>query len=107
MPFEKRQRKYCSVFSIVFIYHQTNWLKIKAPLRPENCLLPMKEAEANDKKLNTLEDANNPTRAIFFAVQNSIVNVLNLFDIVRLYEGQKIRVDPQNIRKTTAAEAHS
>lgn len=45
------------------------------------------EAEKNQILLNTLEDENNPIRAIF-AVQklNEGWDVLNLFDIVRLYE---------------------
>ena len=45
------------------------------------------EKEANQKLLNSLEDAGNPIRAIF-AVQklNEGWDVLNLFDIVRCYE---------------------
>ena len=65
-----------------------------------------KETEANQIKLNTLEDANNPIRAIF-AVQklNEGWDVLNLFDIVRLYEGQNSGGSNTNFGKTTIAEA--
>lgn len=65
--------------------------RIKSNFKPENCLSANNDAEAeqNQLRLNTLEDENNPIRAIF-AVQklNEGWDVLNLFDIVRLYEGQ-------------------
>ena len=82
--------------------------RLKANFRPENCLSANddKEAEANQIKLNTLEDANNPIRAIF-AVQklNEGWDVLNLFDIVRLYEGQNSGGSTKTFGKTTVAEA--
>jgi type III restriction enzyme len=65
--------------------------------KAENCLSAnesdtkdkkkQQEGEASDRLLNTLEEPNNPIRAIF-AVQklNEGWDVLNLFDIVRLYE---------------------
>ena len=62
------------------------------------------EKEANQKRLNTLEDDDNPIRAIF-AVQklNEGWDVLNLFDIVRCYE---TRDSGRNkIGKTTMSEA--
>ena len=62
------------------------------------------EKEANQKRLNTLEDDRNPIRAIF-AVQklNEGWDVLNLFDIVRCYE---TRDSGRNkIGTTTMAEA--
>lgn len=63
--------------------------RIKSNFRFENCISANNdlEAEKNQLLLNTLEDENNPIRAIF-AVQklNEGWDVLNLFDIVRLYE---------------------
>jgi len=63
--------------------------RIQANFKPENCLSANNDAEAEQNQilLNTLEDENNPIRAIF-AVQklNEGWDVLNLFDIVRLYE---------------------
>lgn len=65
--------------------------RIKSNFRFENCISANndEEAEKNQLLLNTLEDENNPIRAVF-AVQklNEGWDVLNLFDIVRLYEGQ-------------------
>ncbi len=53
-----------------------------------NCISANNDAEAeqNQIRLNTLEDENNPVRAVF-AVQklNEGWDVLNLLDIVRLY----------------------
>ena len=62
------------------------------------------EKEANQKRLNTLEDAKNPIRAIF-AVQklNEGWDVLNLFDIVRCYETRDS--GRGKIGKTTMSEA--
>lgn len=63
--------------------------RIQANFRFENCLSANNDAEAEQNQilLNTLEDENNPIRAVF-AVQklNEGWDVLNLFDIVRLYE---------------------
>ncbi len=79
---------------------------IQNNFKPENCLSANndKEAEQNQILLNTLEDENNPIRAIF-AVQklNEGWDVLNLFDIVRLYEDR----DGKNGKpgKTTISEA--
>ena len=65
--------------------------RIKSNFKEENCISANndKEAELNQIRLNTLEDENNPIRAVF-AVQklNEGWDVLNLFDIVRLYEGR-------------------
>ena len=63
-----------------------------------------KEKEANQKRLNTLEDAGNPIRAIF-AVQklNEGWDVRNLFDIVRCYETRDS--GRGKIGKTTMSEA--
>ena len=64
------------------------------------------EAELNQIRLNTLEDENNPIRAIF-AVQklNEGWDVLNLFDIVRLYEGQNTGGTNTTVGATTLSEA--
>lgn len=74
--------------------------------KPENCLSANNdmEAEKNQILLNTLEDENNPIRAVF-AVQklNEGWDVLNLFDIVRLYEGWD--GNKKKPGKTTIAEA--
>ena len=65
--------------------------RIKSNFKEENCVSANndREAEINQILLNTLEDENNPIRAVF-AVQklNEGWDVLNLFDIVRLYEGR-------------------
>jgi len=80
--------------------------RIQANFKPENCLSANNDAEAEQNQilLNTLEDENNPIRAVF-AVQklNEGWDVLNLFDIVRLYEGRDGRENQPG--KTTIAEA--
>lgn len=82
--------------------------RIKANFKEENCISANnnEEAEQNQIKLNTLEDENNPIRAVF-AVQklNEGWDVLNLFDIVRLYEGQNSGGSSTTIGKTTLSEA--
>jgi len=79
---------------------------IQANFRFENCLSANNDAEAEQNQilLNTLEDENNPIRAVF-AVQklNEGWDVLNLFDIVRLYEGRDGRENRPG--RTTLAEA--
>jgi type III restriction enzyme len=79
---------------------------IQANFKAENCLSANndKEAEQNQILLNTLEDENNPIRAVF-AVQklNEGWDVLNLFDIVRLYEDRDGKEGKPG--KTTLAEA--
>ncbi|MDR6514124.1 DEAD/DEAH box helicase family protein [Chryseobacterium camelliae] len=80
--------------------------RIRSNFRKENCLSANNdlEAEKNQILLNTLEDENNPIRAVF-AVQklNEGWDVLNLFDIVRLYEDR----DGKDCKpgKTTLSEA--
>lgn len=80
--------------------------RIKSNFKEENCISANndKEAELNQIRLNTLEDENNPIRAVF-AVQklNEGWDVLNLFDIVRLYEGRDGRAGKPG--KTTISEA--
>ena len=80
--------------------------RLKANFDETKCLSANNdpEKEKNQLLLNSLEEKNNPIRAIF-AVQklNEGWDVLNLFDIVRLYEGR----DAQNNRpgRTTISEA--
>jgi type III restriction enzyme len=80
--------------------------RIQANFKAENCLSANndKETEQNQILLNTLEDENNPIRAVF-AVQklNEGWDVLNLFDIVRLYEDRDGKEGKPG--KTTLAEA--
>jgi len=82
--------------------------RIKSNFRFENCISANndEEAEKNQLLLNTLEDENNPIRAVF-AVQklNEGWDVLNLFDIVRLYEGQNTGGTNKTIGATTLSEA--
>ncbi|GEN76293.1 DEAD/DEAH box helicase family protein [Chryseobacterium hagamense] len=80
--------------------------RIQSDFREENCLSANHDAEAekNQILLNTLEDEKNPVRAVF-AVQklNEGWDVLNLFDIVRLYEDRDGRDGKPG--KTTLSEA--
>jgi type III restriction enzyme len=80
--------------------------RIQSNFKPENCLSANNDAEAEQNQilLNTLEDENNPIRAVF-AVQklNEGWDVLNLFDIVRLYEGRDGKGGKPG--KTTISEA--
>ena len=82
--------------------------RLKANFKEENCISANNDAEAENNQilLNTLEDGNNPIRAIF-AVQklNEGWDVLNLFDIVRLYEGQNTGGKNVTIGNTTLSEA--
>lgn len=80
--------------------------RIQNHFRKENCLSANNdsEAEKNQILLNTLEEENNPIRAVF-AVQklNEGWDVLNLFDIVRLYEDRDGKDGKPG--KTTLSEA--
>jgi len=80
--------------------------RLKSEFRNEYCLSVNNEKEKETYQLlvNTLEDTDNPIRAIF-AVQklNEGWDVLNLFDIVRCYETRDS--GGNKIGKTTTAEA--
>ena len=80
--------------------------RIQANFRFDNCISANNDAEAmrNQILLNTLEDENNPIRAVF-AVQKLSEgwDVLNLFDIVRLYEDRDGKDGKPG--KTTLSEA--
>ena len=80
--------------------------RLKSEFREEYCLSVNNEKEKETYQLlvNTLEDQDNPIRAIF-AVQklNEGWDVLNLFDIVRCYETRDS--GKGKIGRTTTAEA--
>ncbi len=99
-------QKAFSYFGNKNISHQVIVDRIKSYFKEENCISANNDAEAelNQIRLNTLEDENNPIRAVF-AVQklNEGWDVLNLFDIVRLYDGRDGKAG--NPGKTTIAEA--
>lgn len=82
--------------------------RLKSNFKDENCISANddKEIEKTQIKLNTLEEENNPIRAVF-AVQklNEGWDVLNLFDIVRLYEGQNTGGTNKTFGSTTLSEA--
>lgn len=88
------------------ITHSSIAERIKSNFKPENCISANndEEAELNQIRLNTLEDENNPIRAVF-AVQklNEGWDVLNLFDIVRLYETRDSK--DGKVGSTTLSEA--
>lgn len=80
--------------------------RIQANFRFENCLSANNDAEAEQNQilLNNLEDENNPIRAVFAVHKlNEGWDVLNLFDIVRLYEDRDGRDGKPG--KTTLSEA--
>lgn len=82
--------------------------RIQANFKAENCLSANNDAEAEQNQilLNTLEDENNPIRAIFAVHKlNEGWDVLNLFDIVRLYEGQNTGGSNKSVGSTTLSEA--
>ena len=80
--------------------------RLKSDFQERYCLSVNddKEKEANQILVNTLEDKENPIRAIF-AVQklNEGWDVLNLFDIVRCYETRDTRFSRAG--RTTISEA--
>jgi len=83
--------------------------KIQIAFDKKRCLSTNedKELEKNQRLLNSLEDSNNPIRAIFTVDKlNEGWDVLNLFDIVRLYEGQSMGGSNKGkIGKKTISEA--
>ncbi|TDG37457.1 DEAD/DEAH box helicase [Pedobacter changchengzhani] len=82
--------------------------RLKSNFRFENCISANSddEAEKNQLLLNTLEDENNPIRAVFAVHKlNEGWDVLNLFDIVRLYEGQNTGGTNTTVGAATLSEA--
>jgi len=88
------------------ITNQQLTLRLKAEFSESRCLSVNEEVEKKGQqlRLNSLEDKDNPIRAIF-AVQklNEGWDVLNLFDIVRCYEARDSKAGRPG--KTTIAEA--
>lgn len=75
--------------------------------KPENCISANNntEKEKNQMLLNSLEDENNPIRAVFAVNKlDRGWDVLNLFDIVRMYDDRN-EESKGKIGKTTRAEA--
>ena len=82
-------------------------LRTKSNFRQENCISANNDAEKerNQMLLNSLEDENNPIRAVFAVNKlDRGWDVLNLFDIVRMYD-ERNEEQGGKIGKTTRAEA--
>ena len=81
--------------------------RTKANFRPENCISANNdvEKEKNQMLLNSLEDENNPIRAVFAVNKlDRGWDVLNLFDIVRMYD-ERNEEKGGKVGNTTRAEA--
>jgi type III restriction enzyme len=99
----------------VFAYLQQNNISItdlvtelKSDFAPEKCLVvnSQEESEAKQIAVNTLEDSQNEYRAIFAVDKlNEGWDVLNLFDIVRLYETRDTNTKTGKAGNTTIREA--
>ena len=79
--------------------------ELREDFSAEHCITANGESDATDNQiaLNSLEDANNPYRAVFEVKKlDEGWDVLNLFDIVRLYE---TRQSGKKLSKTTISEA--
>ncbi len=80
--------------------------EMKEEFSEEKCISVNSKEESEEKQItvNTLEDKNNPIRVIFAVDKlNEGWDVLNLFDIVRLYDTRDARANVPG--KTTIAEA--
>jgi len=80
--------------------------ELKLEFAKEHCISANDDKEAGERQLalNSLEDADNPYRAIFEVKKlDEGWDVLNLFDIVRLYETRQS--GGKSISPTTIAEA--
>ncbi|MBU3978349.1 DEAD/DEAH box helicase family protein [Patescibacteria group bacterium] len=97
--------------AFIFFKHQRIGLddlvkEIKSDFAPEKCLTVDEDKDVEKKQilLNSLEDQNNEIRAIFATEKlNEGWDVLNLFDIVRLYDSRDARANKPG--KTTVQEA--
>ena len=81
-------------------------LELKSDFAPEKCLTVDEDKDLEQKQilLNSLEDQNNEIRAIFATEKlNEGWDVLNLFDIVRLYNSRDAKSNKPG--KTTVQEA--
>ncbi|MFU2076983.1 DEAD/DEAH box helicase family protein [Avibacterium endocarditidis] len=91
--------------------HLANW--VKENYQPHNVIITNSQTNKSksektdtdtEKLLNNLEAADNPIRAIFTVERlTEGWDVLNLFDIVRLYEGQNGGGSNKKVGKTAAA----
>lgn len=78
--------------------------EIKEAFSPEHCLCVNGKKQENRDYLTNLEDSDNPYRLVFdVQVLNEGWDVLNLFDIVRLYETRQS--GGKTISATTVSEA--
>lgn len=80
--------------------------ELKEDFGPEHCISVNDDKEAEDRQiaLNSLEDADNPYRAVFEVKKlDEGWDVLNLFDIVRLYETRQS--GGKKMSPTTISEA--
>ncbi len=80
--------------------------ELKQDFSPEHCLSANNEKQVGDNQinLNSLEDSSNPYRAVFAVDKlNEGWDVLNLFDIVRLYETRQS--GGRSVSKVTITEA--
>ena len=102
-----------TILDKVFKYFKNNNIslenileELKEDFKPENCLNVNKDEDLKNNQLllNSLEDKDNHIRAIFAVNKlNEGWDVLNLFDIVRLYDTRDAK--GSKVGKTTIAEA--
>lgn len=88
------------------ITHSNLLKELQEDFAKEKCLIINSKADSEEKqiKVNTLEDYNNEIRVIFTTnMLNEGWDVLNLFDIVRLYETRDAKAGKAG--STTIAEA--
>lgn len=82
--------------------------ELKEDFSVEKCIVVNSKSESEEKQIavNTLEDPDNEYRAIFVVdMLNEGWDVLNLFDIVRLYNTRDTNTKTGQIGKTTISEA--
>jgi len=82
--------------------------EIKEDFSEDKCIVVNSKSESEEKQIavNTLEDPDNEFRAIFVVdMLNEGWDVLNLFDIVRLYNTRDKNTKTGQIGKTTISEA--
>lgn len=94
-------------FNLVGITTSDIVRRTKENFREENCISANNDAEKerNQMLLNSLEDEDNPIRAVFAVNKlDRGWDVLNLFDIVRMYDDRN-EESKGKIGKTTRAEA--
>jgi len=82
--------------------------ELKEDFSENKCIAVNSQNDSTEKQLiiNSLEDKNNQYRAIFAVDKlNEGWDVLNLFDIVRLYDTPETNLKSKKISKTTMSEA--